>query len=72
MALTALERRIVEMIRSAKKVTVCLDYGTKEELALTFGGRCPHDITIAVQTLFNEEKKNGRNNYDTWIIPVQG
>lgn len=26
MALTALERRIVEMIRSAKKVTVCLDY----------------------------------------------
>lgn len=30
MALTALERRIVEMIRSAKKVTVCLDYGTKE------------------------------------------
>ena len=58
MALTALERRMVEMIRSAKKVTVCLDYGTKEELALTVGGRCPHDIAIAVQTLFNEESKN--------------
>ena len=65
MALTALERRIVEMIRSAKKVTVCLDYGTKEELALTVGGRCPHDIAIAVQTLFNEEKKNRRNKNET-------
>lgn len=65
MALTALERRMVEMIRSAKKVTICLDYGTKEELALTVGGRCPHDIAIAVQTLFNEEKKNRRNKNET-------
>lgn len=60
MALTALERRLVAIIRSAKKVTVCLDYGPKEELALTVGGRYPHDIAIAVQTLFNEEKKNGK------------
>ena len=34
-------------------------------MALTVGGRCPHDIAIAVQTLFNEEKKNG-SNYETY------
>lgn len=57
MALTAFERRIVEMIRGANKVTVCLNYGTRDELALTVGGRCPHDIAIAVQTQFAADKK---------------
>lgn len=58
MALSAVERRIVEMIRGAEKVTVALNYGTKDEITLTVGGRCPHDIALAVQALFNEEKKN--------------
>lgn len=57
MALTAFERRLVEMIRNAKDVTIALNYGTKDEIALKVGGRCPHDIALAVQTLFAEEKK---------------
>lgn len=57
MALTAFERRIVEMIRGANKVTVCLNYGTRDELALTVGGRCPHDIAIAVQAQFTADKQ---------------
>jgi len=57
MALSALERRLVEKIRSAKAVTICIDYGTREEMAVTVGGSCPHDIALAVQTLFNNKKK---------------
>lgn len=57
MRLTAIERRIVEMIRGAKKVTVCLNYGTKDELAVKVGGRCPHDIALAIQSLFIDSKK---------------
>lgn len=57
MALAPEERRIVELIRKAPRVTVILNTEGVEQLKLTVGGRAPHDIALAVQTHFNELNK---------------
>lgn len=57
MALAPEERRIVELIRKAPRVTVILNTEGVERLKLTVGGRAPHDIALAVQTHFNELNK---------------
>lgn len=57
MALTVLERRLVEKIRSAESVVVTINFGTPDEINLKVSGRCPHDIALAVQTMFNEDNK---------------
>lgn len=57
MALNPMQRRLVEMIRGAKHVSIVLNDGTRDEISIKMAGRAPHDIALAVQTIFNEQNK---------------
>lgn len=58
--LTVLQRKIVEKIRESKSIVICLDYGTRDELAIRVEGKCPHDVALAVQDFLRED--NRRSN----------
>lgn len=57
MALERYERQLVEILRNADFVKVIVNEGTLEETTIKVGGRCPHDIALAIQNHFNEMSK---------------
>ena len=60
MALDMIQRNIVEKLRESQTLVVSINFGTPDEILVKVSGRCPHDIALAVQTMFNEDNKARR------------
>ena len=62
MALNAYERRIIELIRKSKNVTITFGDGIGNEFSIKGGGRCPREIALSVQSMYNENQNDNVRN----------
>ena len=62
MALNAYERRIIELIRKSKNVTITFGDGIGNEFSIKVGGRCPRKIALSAQSMYNENNNDNVRN----------
>lgn len=62
MALNAYERRIIELIRKSKNVTITFGDGIGNEFSIKVGGRCPREIALSIQSMYNENHNDNVRN----------